>query len=261
MTNESMKGKVAIITGGTTGIGLATAALYLQHGMKVAIAGRRKAEGDKAITQLQQISQDIIFIQTDVSVNKQVQQLVEKTVLAFGRLDVIFNNAGVEGQFAAIDDTPESNFDLLMAINVKGVWLSSKYAVEQFRRQGNGGVIVNTSSWLARGAFSGSAIYSATKGALDAMTRALAVELAADGIRINNVQPGYIQTPMFDRFFSGENAGELKEPLKKQTPLGRLGTPEDVAEMVLWLSSPAAGFVTGECIAVDGGLAIGGQRM
>jgi NAD(P)-dependent dehydrogenase (short-subunit alcohol dehydrogenase family) len=255
-----MKGKVAFITGGTTGIGQATAALFLKQGMKVAIAGRRKEEGNKAVAQLKKISNDIIFIQTDISISKQAAHLVEETVRQFGRLDIAFNNAGIEGQFTTIGEMPESNFDQLMSINVKGVWLSAKYAIAQFQRQGGGGVIVNTSSWLARGAFSGSAVYSASKAALDGMTRALAIEVAQYGIRVNNVQPGYIQTPMFDRFFQTDNADELKEPLKKQTPLGRLGTPEDVAEMVLWLSSPAAGFVTGECITVDGGLAISGQR-
>lgn len=260
MTNEAMKGKVAIITGGATGIGFATAALFLQQGMKVAIAGRRQEEGDKAIAQLKKLSNDIIFIQTDISVSQQAANLVNETVRRFGRLDIAFNNAGIEGLFTSITNMPESNFDQIMNINVKGVWLSSKYAIEQFQRQGGGGAIVNTSSWLARGAFSGSAVYSASKAALDGMTRALAVEVAQYGIRVNNVQPGYIQTPMFDRFFETENAEELKAPLIKQTPLNRLGTPQDVAEMVLWLSSPAAGFVTGECITVDGGLAISGQR-
>ncbi|NIG53784.1 SDR family NAD(P)-dependent oxidoreductase [Chitinophaga sp. Cy-1792] len=261
MTNESMKNKVAIVTGGSTGIGLATAALFLQHGMKVTIAGRRQEEGQKALAQLQQISKEVAFIQTDVSVSTQVAQLIDKTVQQFGRLDVIYNNAGIEGQFGLIGDISEENYDQLMAINVKGVWLSTKYAVAQFKRQGGGGAIVNTSSWLARGAFAGSAIYSASKAALDSMTRALAIELAPDGIRVNNVQPGYIQTPMFDRFFGGADAEEQKAPLLKHAPLGRFGKPEEIAEMVYWLSCPAASFVTGESIAVDGGLSIGGQRI
>ncbi|MFB6454664.1 SDR family NAD(P)-dependent oxidoreductase [Chitinophaga sp. Hz27] len=261
MTNESMKNKVAIITGGTTGIGLATAALFLEHGMKVAIAGRRAEEGQKALAQLQQISHEVVFIQTDVAVSTQVAQLIDKTVQQFGRLDVIFNNAGIEGHFGLIGDISEESFDQLMAINLKGAWLSTKYAVAQFKRQGGGGAIVNTSSWLARGAFAGSAIYSASKAALDGMTRALAIELAPDGIRVNNVQPGYIQTPMFDRFFGGEDAEQQKDPLRKHAPAGRFGNPEEIAAMVFWLSSPAASFVTGESIAVDGGLSIGGQRL
>ncbi|RAJ83565.1 NAD(P)-dependent dehydrogenase (short-subunit alcohol dehydrogenase family) [Chitinophaga dinghuensis] len=261
MTNESMKGKVAVITGGTTGIGLATAALFLQHGMKVVIAGRRQEEGRKALAQLRQISQEVDYVSTDVSQSEQVAQLIDTAVQLFGRLDVLFSNAGIEGHFGPIGDIAESSYDELMHINVKGVWLGAKYAVAQFKRQGDGGAIVNTSSWLARGAFAGSAIYSASKAALDAMTRGLAVELAAENIRVNNVQPGYIHTPMFDRFFPAENGEALMAPLRKHAPMGRFGTSEEVAELVLWLSSPAARFVTGESIAVDGGLAIGGQRM
>src|SRR5690606_16871515 len=139
----------------------------------------------------------------------------------FGKLDIAFNNAGVEGHFAPIDETPEEEFDTIIGINVKGTWLSCKYEIEQFKKQGTGGAIVNTSSWLARGAFGGSGVYSASKSALDGLVRVLAVETASAGIRVNNIQPGYIQTPMFDRFFPTEDAEILKEPLKKHAPIGR----------------------------------------
>ncbi|NLR61636.1 glucose 1-dehydrogenase [Chitinophaga polysaccharea] len=257
MAQENLKGKVALVTGGTTGIGLAAAKLYLQNGASVVIAGRRQEQGELAVASLREISPNITFIQTDVSNSAEVQHLINETVRIYGQLDIAFNNAGIEGFFALAHEMPDGAFDEVFDINVKGVWLCCKYEIAQFQKQGTGGVIVNTSSWLARGAFAGSSLYSASKAALDGMIRALAVETAAAGIRVNNIQPGYIQTPMFDRFFTSEDA---KDPLKKHAPIGRFASPAEVAELVLWLSSAAASFVTGESILVDGGLAIGGQR-
>lgn len=260
MTQEILKGKVALITGGTTGIGLATAKLFLKSGIKVVIAGRRPEQGNAALEILRSISSNIRFIQTDVSKNNEIQNLIHETVKHFGKLDIAFNNAGIEGQFLPIDETPEEEFDNVMNINTKGVWMSCKYEIQQFKKQKTGGVIVNTSSWLARGASAGSGVYSASKAALDGLIRALAIETAPENIRINNIQPGYIRTPMFDRFFPEENAEEATEPFKKHAPIGRFAAPEEVAGLVLWLSSPSASFVTGESILIDGGLAIGGQR-
>jgi NAD(P)-dependent dehydrogenase (short-subunit alcohol dehydrogenase family) len=259
MTQQILKDKVALITGGTTGIGLATAQLFLEHGAKVVLAGRRSEEGAKAVTKLRAnvANADVTFVQTDVSQKKDVQHLIQATVEQYGKLDIAFNNAGIEGKFGPVQEIEEADYDLLMGINTKGVWLSCKYEIEQFKKQGRGGAIVNTSSWLAVGAFSGSAVYSASKAALDGMARALAVEVAGDHIRINNVQPGYIETPMFSRFFSDEAS---KLSIVNQAPLGRFGTAADVAELVLWLSSASSTFVTGASILVDGGLAIAGQR-
>jgi NAD(P)-dependent dehydrogenase (short-subunit alcohol dehydrogenase family) len=143
-------------------------------------------------------------------------------------------------------------------INLKGIWLCCKYQIKQFKAQQSGGAIVNTSSWLSKGAFAGFSIYSASKAALDGMTRALAVESGCEGIRINNVNPSYIKTPMLARFFDPESAAA--QPYKIHAPMQRFGESEYIAKSVLWLSSDEASFITGETLLIDGGLSIGGQR-
>ncbi len=152
MTQELLKDKVAVITGGTTGIGLAAARLFLQQGAKVVIAGRRKEEGERALKDLRTVSDAVSFIATDVSKKSDVQNLIQTTVETYGRLDIAFNNAGIEGKFGPISTLEEDDYDAVMDINTKGVWLSCKYEIEQIRKQGTGGAIVNTSSWLAIGA-------------------------------------------------------------------------------------------------------------
>jgi NAD(P)-dependent dehydrogenase (short-subunit alcohol dehydrogenase family) len=148
------------------------------------------------------------------------------------------------------------DFDLAMSVNLRAVWLSCKYEIAAMTRLGNGGAIVNTSSWLAQGALPGTSIYSASKAGLDGMIRALALETAADGIRVNNVRPGIIDTPMLRRF----GGNDIAKPFIDHTPARRLGEPEDVADVVTWLCSHAARFVTGQSVMVDGGYAIAGHR-
>jgi NAD(P)-dependent dehydrogenase (short-subunit alcohol dehydrogenase family) len=192
-----------------------------------------------------------------VSLAPAIEGLFERALQRFGRIDAVFSNAGVEGAIKPIADLTPEDFDYTVGINLKGVWLTCKYALEAMRRAGRGGAIVNTSSWLAHGAFPGTSIYSATKAGLDGMIRALALDVAAEGIRVNNVNPGIIDTPMFRRFLTSD-ADVV--PFVQQTPAQRLGEPADVASVVLWLCSDEARFINGQNILVDGGYAIPGHR-
>jgi NAD(P)-dependent dehydrogenase (short-subunit alcohol dehydrogenase family) len=218
--------RIALVTGGGSGIGRAAALAYAREGAKVVVAGRRVTEIEETARLITMAGGEAYSVPGDVSVAEEVKALVKAVVERYGRLDVAFNNAGVEGRFAPITELTEADFDHVVSVNLKGVWLSIKFEVEAMLAQGNGGVIVNTSSFLARGAISGSSAYSASKGALEAMIRAIALECGPSDIRINNVLPGAIDTPMFG----------------------------------VWLSTDEARFVTGQSLLVDGGLTIPGMR-
>jgi NAD(P)-dependent dehydrogenase (short-subunit alcohol dehydrogenase family) len=249
-------GKVAFVTGAGSGIGKAAALLFARRGAQVALVGRRSAELERVAEEVRSLAKDALVLAGDVACEDDVERAVTSTVSTFGRLDACFNNTGVEGAFAPIWTLAEADFDHTIGINLKGVWLSAKHEIAAMRSLGAGGAIVNTSSWLAHGAFPGSSIYSASKAALDGMIRALAQEVADQGIRVNNVSPGIIDTPMFRRFADDDSA----KPFIDHTPQRRLGTPDDVAEVVAWLCSTSARFVTGQNVLVDGGYAIPGHR-
>lgn len=256
-SSSRLKDRVALVTGGGSGIGQAAALAYARDGAKVVVAGRRSTELEQTVKLITVAGGEAFAVPTDVSVATQVQALIKATVERFGRLDAAFNNAGVEG-FKPMTDMTEDEFDHVIGINLKGVWLSVKYEVEAMLALGNGGAIVNTSSWLAKGATVGSAAYSASKGALDAMIRAVALEVGPQNIRINNVNPGLIFTPMAQRL--GADNKEALAPFVTFTPARRIGTPEDVGDVAVWLSTDEARFVTGETILVDGGFTIAGMR-
>jgi NAD(P)-dependent dehydrogenase (short-subunit alcohol dehydrogenase family) len=257
MEQSNIENKVVVITGGTSGMGYDTAKLFLQKGAKVVIAGRKIPEGTKAEEELSNISPEIRFIQADVSKEADVKHLIEETVNIFGRLDIAFNNAGVIGEMKPTDLAQADDFDEVIGINLKGAWLCAKYEIIQFKKQQGGGAIINTSSWLAKGVFPGTGIYSASKAGLDGLTRVLAVETAPFGIRVNNINPGFIDTPIMKPHFPDEAS---KAPLKKQVPLARLGYGEDIAALVVWLGSDSSSYITGQNISIDGGLTIPGQR-
>ncbi|WP_374864535.1 SDR family NAD(P)-dependent oxidoreductase [Brucella cytisi] len=249
--------RIALVTGAGSGIGRAAAVAYARAGARgVVLAGRQtRALEDTAELVTAQGAVSLV-VPTDVSANADVENLLAKTLHKFDAIDACFNNAGTLGSFLPARDMTEADFDATISVNLKGVWLCCKHQMIAMRL-GKGGSIVNTSSWLAHGAFPGSSAYSASKSALDGMIRALAQEGAADGIRLNNVNPGIIDTPMF-RLAAADN--DATRPFIHHTPAGRLGTPEDVADVAVWLSSDRARFVTGQNILIDGGYTIPGHR-
>jgi NAD(P)-dependent dehydrogenase (short-subunit alcohol dehydrogenase family) len=252
------QGKVALVTGGSSGMGRAAAIAFAREGAKVVIAARREKEGQATAAQIQANGGEASFIQTDVAHSQEISALIDKTVQLYGRLDCAFNNAGIEGKFAPMQELTEEDWDTTIAINLKAVWLAIKYEVEAFLQFGIPGAIVNTSSWLAKGGLMGSTIYSASKAGLDGMVRPAALEYASYGIRINNINPGIIDTEMLRRFFHPED--EAAKPFLNHIPAKRLGTSEEMANTVLWLCSDTASYITGQTISVDAGYAIPGHR-
>lgn len=256
LSTSNLAGRVALVTGGGSGIGRAAALAYGRKGAKVVIAGRRAAEIEESARLIIDQGGEALAVPADVSSADEVRALIAATLERFGRLDIAFNNAGTEGVFAPITELTEADFDQVIGVNLKGVWLSIKYEIEAMLLHGGGGVIVNTSSFLARGAVAGSSAYSASKGALEGMIRAVALEYGPRGIRINNVLPGAIATPMFERL--GGDAAQA--PLEAFTPLRRVGQPADVGDVAVWLSTDEARFITGQSLLVDGGFTIPGMR-
>ncbi|GAB4239006.1 MAG: glucose 1-dehydrogenase [Elainellaceae cyanobacterium] len=254
----NFQGKVALITGGSSGMGRAAAIAFAKQGASVVIGARRDDQSQDVIAQIHDLGGNAHFVKTDVANSDEIRSLIEKIVEYYGRLDFAFNNAGTEGKFAPITELTESDWEHTIAINLKAVWLCMKYEIEQMLKQ-DGGAIVNTSSWLAKGGLAGSTIYSASKGGLDGMVRPAALEYASRNIRINNINPGIIDTEMLRRFFHPED--DAAKPFVKHIPAQRLGTSEEVAETVLWLCSDAASYITGQTISVDGGYAIPGHRI
>jgi len=246
----SFNGKVVLITGGTSGIGRETAVQFAAAGAKVVIAGRREEEGQAVVKEIQAAGSEGLFVQTDVVHEQQVKNLVEATVAKFGQLDIAFNNAGVE-QTAATADFCEEDYRKVFDINVLGVFLSLKYEIPAMLKSG-GGAIINTSSVAGHIGMPGAGVYIASKHAVEGITKTTALEMAGEGIRVNAVAPGGVETDMIDRF-AGEEGSDGRQSLASQHPMGRLGKPQEIAAAVLYLASDAASFTTGISLPVDGG--------
>jgi NAD(P)-dependent dehydrogenase (short-subunit alcohol dehydrogenase family) len=244
-------GKVAIVTGGSSGIGRATAIGFAREGAKVVVASRRIKEGEETVQLVKKAGSDGFFIKTDVAKTADVRAMVEKTVATYGRLDYAFNNAGVIEQTPGpLVEQSEETFGRIMDINVKGIWLSMKYEIPEMLKRG-GGAIVNMSSVAGVIGFPGIGIYVASKHAVVGLTKAAAVEYSKSGIRVNAVNPAAIETEMLGHIV-GDNA-EARAQMAAAHPIGRTGRPEEIADAVIWLCSDKSSFVTGHALLVDGG--------
>lgn len=242
-------GKVALITGGSTGIGFATAQKFIAEGARVVIAGRNVERGEAAAEDLRAAGGEAIFVQTDVSQDEQVENLVKTTIETFGGLDYAFNNAGAIF-IAPIGNTSERTWDSIIDINLKGVWLSMKHEIA-YMLQNGGGVIVNTSSVVGDKGVAGMSAYAASKHGVNGLTKSLALEYAEAGIRINTVMPGPIETPMLD--VAQEMMPGVGQMLLGQIPVKRFGRADEIADAVLWLCSDGASYITGTNLPIDGG--------
>ena len=243
-------GQVALVTGAGAGIGQATALAFAGEGLKVVVADRDVAGGEDTVAQIKAAGGSAIFLGCDVTVEAQVKQLMEQTISTYGRLDYAFNNAGIEIEQGRLADGTLDEFDAIMGVNVKGVWLCMKYQLPLMLAQG-GGAIVNTASVAGLGAAPKMSIYSASKHAVIGLTKSAAIEYAKKRIRVNAVCPAVIDTDMFRRAYEADP--RKAEFAAAMHPVGRIGKVEEVASAVLYLCCDGAAFTTGHALAVDGG--------
>jgi NAD(P)-dependent dehydrogenase (short-subunit alcohol dehydrogenase family) len=244
-------GKVALVTGAGSGIGRATALAFARDGAKVVLADRSAEGGEASLKQAREQGSEAIFVLTDVTRPDEVAALIGKAVVAFGRLDVAANVAGIERSGIPTHLTREEDWDAVIAVNLSGVWRCVKAEIAQMLRQG-GGSIVNLASAAGLVGVPGAVAYAASKHGVIGLTRTAALEYATRGIRINAVCPGFVETPMTEAIAARDPGAS--ERMAAAQPLGRMGTAAEVAAAVLWLSSDAASFVTGVAFPLDGGL-------
>ena len=245
-----LDGKVALITGGGSGMGRATAILFAREGAMVAVADYVAAGATQTVEMIQDSGSYAIFIQADVSQAADAKRMVESTVSAYGRLDILHNNAGVGHKWVPMADIAEEEYDRVLGTNLKAVYLGSKYAVPVMLAQG-GGVIINTSSIGGLVGSPKESVYCAAKGGVVLLTKSMALEYARQNIRVNCICPGFIRTGMSQPLF--DHPAALERTLRRQ-PMGKGGEPEDIARAALYLACDDSRFVTGTCLVVDGGV-------
>ena len=249
-----LENRVALVTGAGSGIGRATAVRLSAEGAKVAVADWNAMMGAETVELIKSAGGEAVFVQADVSKVSDTERMVSEAVAHFGALNILVNSAAVMLEKTAIDTT-EEDWDRIVDINLKGVFFSAKYAILQFRKQKTGGAIVNLASVNSFFAEGGIAAYCATKGGIAQLTRALATDHSIEGIRVNCLAPGWIETPMNAKFFA--LGPHIREQASKLHSLGRIGQPEEVAAAVVFLASDDAGFITGTMLTVDGGFSAG----
>jgi NAD(P)-dependent dehydrogenase (short-subunit alcohol dehydrogenase family) len=248
-----LEGKIALVTGGTSGIGRVSALAFAKEGAKVVVSGRNLERLRETVHLIEEIGGEAIFVRCDVSERAEIEAMVNKCIKTYGRMDCALNNAGIDGSlFTRIVDYSEETWDQVIRVNLKGIWLCMKYEVSEMIKHG-GGSIVNMSSTAGLvGSQVGNSAYVASKHGIVGLTKAVALEYAGQGIRVNAVCPAIIRTPMSERLLGGDP--ERERQIAALQPIGRIGTPEEVAAAVVWLCSDAASYITGHALPIDGGL-------
>jgi NAD(P)-dependent dehydrogenase (short-subunit alcohol dehydrogenase family) len=249
--SSEYQGKVVLVTGGSYGIGRAAAISFAQRGAKVAIADLDVKRGEETLHRIKEAGGDAIFVKTDVSLESDVKALVEKTIQTYGRLDCAFNNAGIHKQFVSTIDFPAAEWDEMINVNLKSVWLCMKYEIPQMLKQGKGS-IVNTSSAAGLVGAPSNPAYPASKHGVVGLTKSTALEFARKGIRVNCVCPGPTRTGMNEALVASNP--DMVKAMDQKVPMGRIGEPEEVAAAAIWLCSDEASYITGHALPVDGGI-------
>lgn len=248
---KQFAGKVALVTGAASGIGRVSALALAKEGAKVVVSDVSVTEGEATSQQIAQAGGQAIFVKTDVTKAPEVEAMINETITAFGRLDFALNNAGIDGVRARTAEYPEEIWNQVIQVNLTGVFLCLKYEIPIMVKQGIG-AIVNLSSVAGVTGFPGHAAYTASKHGVIGLTRTAALDYARAGLRINAICPAYTRTPMVERMITQHP--DLEQKLIARVPLGRLGTPDEIAQAVVYLFSDAAGFITGHSLVMDGGI-------